>query len=411
MRIITLAQKDLKQLFQQRQTAFFLLIMPIVFTVLFGFMFGGFNGMGGEQDNRLPVGVLDQDQSSFSQSYLDLLTSSQVIRIESDSEMDETSLRNSVAEGDLAAAFIIPAGFEEKLRTGETALLTVISDEAAPTVGISVNNALLAAYSQLLQSVLAASLSQQAYQQLTSFSSQTEAQTYFDDGLNLALNAWETPAVATVNRYVGAGTEEENLAMAENAFVQSSPAMMAQFAIAGLIGVAEILVSERRSRALSRMLTTGISRTGILFGHYIAMTTIILVQLLILAVFGQIFLNLDYFGHPLATLLILLTAAMTSGALGLLIGAVAKTSELVVVFSLIPMFVFSGLGGAWMPLEFTSETVQKIGQFTPVAWMIGGLKDILGRGMGLEAAWQPALVLLGFTAFFFSLGAWRFKFE
>ena len=73
MRIIALVQKDLKQLFQQRQTAFFLLIMPIIFTVLFGFMFGGFNGMGGEQDNRLPVGVFDEDQSSFSQAYLDLL--------------------------------------------------------------------------------------------------------------------------------------------------------------------------------------------------------------------------------------------------------------------------------------------------------------------------------------------------
>ena len=82
MRIIALVQKDLKQLFQQRQTAFFLLIMPIIFTVLFGFMFGGFNGMGGEQDNRLPVGVFDEDQSSFSQAYLDLLASSQVIRVE-----------------------------------------------------------------------------------------------------------------------------------------------------------------------------------------------------------------------------------------------------------------------------------------------------------------------------------------
>jgi ABC-2 type transport system permease protein len=199
--------------------------------------------------------------------------------------------------------------------------------------------------------------------------------------------------------------------MEENAFVQSSPAMMAQFAIAGLIGAAEILVSERRSRALARMLTTGISRTGILLGHYLAMTAVILAQLLLLAIFGQIFLRLDYFAHPLATLLILLTAAMTNGALGLLIGALAKNSDTVVVYSLVPMFIFSGLGGAWMPLEFVSETVRKIGHFTPVAWMIDGLKDILGRGLGLEAAWLPSLVMLGFTAVFFSLGAWRFKFE
>jgi len=411
MRILALVLKDLKQQFQQWQTAFFLLIMPVVFTVMFGFMFGGFGGMNDDQDNRLPVGLLDQDQTEFSAAYLDLLDFSEVIRIEVDPEAAQAGLREAVADGDLVGAVFIPAGFEQQLRAGETPTLTVVTDEAAPMANISVENALMEAYSRLVHSVLAASLSQQAYQQLAEFSSAADSDAYFEEGLTLVLAAWETPAVGTTSRYVGAETEEESLAMSENAFVQTSPAMMAQFAIAGLIGAAEILVSERRSRSLARMLTTGISRTGILLGHYLAMTTVIFLQLLILAVFGQIFLNLDYFAQPLATLLILVTAAMTNGALGLLIGAVAKTSETAVVASLVPMFIFSGLGGAWFPLEFTSEAVQKIGHFTHVAWMIDGLKDITGRGMGLEAAWLPALVMLGFTALFFSLGAWRFKFE
>ena len=64
-----------------------------------------------------------------------------------------------------------------------------------------------------------------------------------------------------------------------------------------------------------------------------------------------------------------------------------------------------------MPLEFTSETVQFIGHFTPVAWMMDGFKDILARGAGLETVWLPAVVLLGFAVLFFSLGVWRFQFE
>ena len=408
MRILTLALKDIKQNFQSPQTAFFLLIMPVIFTVMFGFMFGGFGGANSDEDLRLPIAVLDEDKTALSQEYTTLLESSEVIRPVLDADMDEQELRQAVSNGDFAGALLIPSGFENALVHGSTSLLTLVTEENAPTVGISIKNALLSAYGRLFNASLAASLSQQSYAR------QTEAeadQAYYDEGLALALDAWQTPPIEVAQTFTGAETEEEASAMADNGFIHSSPAMMAQFALAGLIGAAEILVSERRTRALQRMLTTGISRTGILLGHYLAMTAVIFLQLLILAVFGQFFLRLDYFGQPLATLLVLLVSAMATGAIGLLIGALAKTSERVVVYSLIPMFIFSGLGGAWTPLEFTSETVQTIAKFTPVAWTVNALKDILGRGLGLEAVWLPILALLGFTALFFTLGAWAFKFE
>ena len=186
---------------------------------------------------------------------------------------------------------------------------------------------------------------------------------------------------------------------------------MAQFAIAGLIGATGILVSEKRSRSLSRMLTTGFSRMGILTGHFLAMTTVIFLQLIVLMIFGQLFLGLDYLASPLATFLVILAAAMVNGALGLLIGSLAKTSETAIIYSLVPMFLFSGLGGAWTPLEFTSETVQMVSRFTPVAWMMEALKDILARGAGLETIWLPVVVLISFAALFFTLAAWRFNFE
>lgn len=407
MRILTLALKDIKQIFQSVQSAIFLLIMPVAFTVMFGFMFGGFGG-GEEIDNRLPVAVLDQDKTTLSQEFITLVEQSDVIRPEVVTDMDEAELRQAVSNGDYAGVLLLPSGLEAALAEGDTKRMTLISDDNAPTVEISIKNAILSAYGRLFNASLTASLSGQTYAEAAG---EAAGQDYYDEGLEMALAAWETPPIEVSHTFTGAETEEEASAMEENAFIHSSPGMMAQFAIAGLIGAAEILVSERRSRALQRMLTTGISRTGILFGHYLAMTGVIFLQLLILAVFGQLFLKLDYFGQPIATLLILLTSAMATGAMGLLIGALAKTSETVVVYSLIPMFIFSGLGGAWTPLEFASDTVVAISKFTPVAWTINALKDILARGLGLEAVWLPALVLLGFTALFFSLGAWAFKFE
>jgi ABC-2 type transport system permease protein len=90
---------------------------------------------------------------------------------------------------------------------------------------------------------------------------------------------------------------------------------------------------------------------------------------------------------------------------------VAKSDQQVVVFSLIPMFVLAGLGGAWVPLEFTPKTIQLIGHLTPVAWVMDGFKDILIRGAGFYEILLPVLVLLGFTIVCLGLAVWRFKFE
>jgi ABC-2 type transport system permease protein len=141
------------------------------------------------------------------------------------------------------------------------------------------------------------------------------------------------------------------------------------------------------------------------------MFTMIFTQIMILMIFGQFVLKLGYLNAPLASLLMAFTISLSVAALGLLVGALSKTPENAVVYSLIPMFVLSGLGGAWMPLEFTSETVQTVGHFTPVAWGMDGLKNILIRGQGLEATWLPAGMLLIFAAIFFGLAVWRFKFE
>ncbi len=409
MRILSLARKDLKQMFQSWQTAFFLLIMPIGFTLMFGFMFGGFGGK--VEDPRLVIGLLDADQSTYSQNLTKMIETSEAVRPVTNGDATEDSLRKQVEDGSIVAAVLIPAGMEDALLAGEPLPLTLIADDKNTSVNQTIENAVITAYSRLYGATMTAALSQESYQAQAAFASEAEAQIYFDEAVGLAFEAWAQPPITIENTYTGAETEEETNAIENNGFIHSSPGMMAQFAIAGLIGAAEILVSERRNRALARMLTTGISRLGILLGHFLAMTTIIFLQLVVLAIFGQIFLQLNYLASPLATLLLILVSATTNGALGLLIGAMAKTSDNAVVFSLVPMFIFAGIGGAWMPLEFTSEAMQKWGHLSPIAWMMDGFKGILARGAGVEDIWLSLVALLGFSLLFFALGAWRFKFE
>jgi ABC-2 type transport system permease protein len=411
MRILTLAGKDLKQLFQNKQTTIFLLIMPVMFTLMFGFMFGG-TSSGGEEDNRLPVGVLDLDQSALSETFVGLLDSSTAIRPVVDEEVEEQELRSLVEKGDLAGVVIIPVDFEQELDGQGFPILVLIAEESSLSTNVTVENSVTSAYNRLYNAVLTSAFSQQAYLEGNGFDSAADQQVYSDAAIDMALEAWQSPPVEVKRTQMQPeSTEEEDDGYGDNAFAHSSPGMMAQFAIAGLIGAAEMLVSERRFRTMPRMLTTRISRAEILLGHFLAIFTMIFSQLLVLVVFGQLFLKLNYFGQPLATLALIVGTAMVAGALGLLIGALAKTSDQAVIFSLVPMFLFAGLGGAWVPLEFTNATVQAISKFTPIAWTMQGFKDILLRGAQFADITQPLLALVAFTVVFFGLAVWRFRFE
>jgi ABC-2 type transport system permease protein len=144
-------------------------------------------------------------------------------------------------------------------------------------------------------------------------------------------------------------------------------------------------------------------------GHYLAIFTMIFGQFILLIVFGQLALKVDYFRLPLATLLMAIIAAACIAALGLMIGVFARSEEQAIIFSLFPMFILSGLGGAWVPLEFTGPIFQAIGHVSPVAWAMDGFKNVVARGLGFNSVLLPAAALFGYGLLFFILAAWRFR--
>jgi ABC-2 type transport system permease protein len=89
----------------------------------------------------------------------------------------------------------------------------------------------------------------------------------------------------------------------------------------------------------------------------------------------------------------------------------AKTEEQVIMYCMIPMFLLSALGGAWMPLDVTGKAFQTIGHFLPTAWGMDGLQNIIVRGLGLESVLLPSGIMLAYAVALFAVGAWRFKFE
>jgi ABC-2 type transport system permease protein len=390
-RILDIAFKDILQLTRDFKTFMFLILMPILFTFLFGFAFGGFSN--NQSDSRLPVGYLNQDDSWVSDSLHDQLADSDVIRLVEDPSRTYPDLERLVADGDLAAAVIVPYRYGTTFAKGKNARLIIIADTST-TAWTTIEAEILATLSRLDSALRTATIMEAI----------DAERMPFDYAFEQSLEAWDEPPIAIKETTSSAVADTDDGA---EALAHTSPGMMLQFAIAGLLTAAQVIVTERKSRTLQRLLTTAAKRVHILLGHYLAIFSLIFTQFMLLIAFGQFILGVHYLRDPGATFLVAFSAALCIAAMGLLIGVLARSEEQAVTFSLIPMFLLSGLGGAWVPLEVTGETFAAVGHVSPVAWAMDGFKNISIRGLGFESVLLPVAALAGYALVFFALSVWR----
>lgn len=348
---------------------------------------------GGDSDSRLPVGYISEDGHWVTGELHKLLDDSEVIHLEENVFLSSAELEKLVADGDMAAALIVPDGYGRALLKDKDARLIVIADTGTQS-WTTIEAELLTVAGKLDSAIRTATIIEDI----------DAERMPFDYAFEKSLSAWDEPPITIIETTSLAVKKTSNEGMA---LAHTAPGMMLQFSIAGLLTAAQIIVSERKSRTLQRLLTTATQRVHIVLGHYLALFLLIFTQFILLITFGQFILKVDYLRVPLATMLVAFSAALCISALGLLIGILARSEEQAVAFSIIPMFVFSGLGGAWVPLEVTGETFQAIGHLSPVAWGMDGFENIVARGLGVESVVFPALALVGYAILFFSLAVWR----
>jgi ABC-2 type transport system permease protein len=405
MRIIDLAVKDIRQILRDKKSLLFLLVMPIVFTFFFGYAFATPTV---EADTRLKIGVVNRDPGGIlSESLIRLLESSTTVRPVILDEAGAEKADAMVLKGDAGAVLIIPVGFSSETLYGETRPnIDVITDEETKD-GQTVRWALQSNSFRLISLVETARLNLDAYESQTPIAQESDRQKFLEEAVTSALAAWENQPVS----FQVIGPEEKEDPTSINPYIQFSPGMMVQFALFGLTQASMVLVIERRSGAMARMLTTPMRKSELIAGHLLSTFLVVFAQLFILVLFGQLVLHVNYFRFPGATLLIIVATSLWVASLGLLISALVKREDQVILFSMIAMMVFSALGGAWFSLEMVGGAFATVGKLMPSSWAMTGFQNIVMRGQGLESAGTPVLILLAYSVAFFGVAIWRFKFE
>jgi len=407
MRIVDITLKDLSQIFRDKRSLLFLIAMPIIFTFFFGFAYKSGENNNVTTDNRIPLGWVNNDPGGlFSNQLFELISQSDSVNFV---ELTPDLVDSSVRESKVVGALVVPAGFSVQLLAGgvsgqsadPSSQLTLVTDINS-TQGQSLFQLLRTAVTKVMSSVEIANLSTEAMGKPGDFSEFEQAQI-------AAVQAWmDTDSTALVKVEM-AVAEPEKSWYGDNPYNQASPGILVQFVIMGLVTSGQILVQERKTRTLQRMMTTSMHSWQIMVGHTLAMFTVVFLQEVLLIVFGQLVLGVNYARQPVGILFLSIALGLWIAALGLLIGVLAKNDSQVVLLAMLAMFLFSAMGGTWFPLESSSGAFAVIGGLLPSAWAMKGYQNILIRGLGLASTWIPTLVLLAYMVGFFVLAVWRFK--
>ena len=395
MRILDLFFKDILQILRDKRSLLFLVAMPIAFTLFMGFVYR--SGENGEpQDMRMSLAwVEDTPGSDLSHMLYVHLEESHLLK---PVFLDIDAALESLEQGEVDGVVIIPSEYDGQVRSGEIPQVTLIADPAS-TRGQSLYQLLRVPVSQLMSAV---EIGQESAR-IVGHSAE------FAPALKLAWEKWDVIDTRIMVRVEQAEALVSESWFGDNPYNQASPGILVQFAIMGLVTSAQIVVQERKSRTLKRLMVTAMKPWEIVVGHILAMFVIVFLQIAMLVIFGQLLLDVNYLREPMGTLLVLVALGMWVSSMSLLIGLLAKGDNQVILYSMVAMFIFSGLGGAWFQLEMTGGVIATIGRLLPSAWAMTGLQNILIRGLGLSSIWQPVGILTGYALGFFVLAVWQFR--
>ncbi|RJQ39199.1 MAG: ABC transporter permease [Anaerolineaceae bacterium] len=403
-KIFDIVWKDIQQTLRSPLAGLFLIVMPLMFTAFFGLIFQGVSSEEEVLDVPVVALVVGDERSSAGNGLLVAFTDAADLKVQTYSEGEHADPRDLFMEESIDAVLYIPAEFDFSSQRQTPAVLYV--DETTST-GQTIRYAIerILNQEQVLYSTSTAAV--QAVNARLPYANDAEYQTALEQIKEKAEQIWNEKAVTVSTEKAVAPTAD--LSAIESAYDQSSPGMLVQFTITGLMGTAIILVRERKTKTLQRMLTTATSKTTIIIAHALSMFFIIVVQQIILVLSGKFLFGVDYLREPLAIFLVVVAFALWVTGMGILIGVLAKNEDQVILFSLIAMFVFTAMGGAWFPLEGTSASFYNIARLTPGAQAMQGFQNIILRKQDLSSVFAPVGMLLLYAAAFFTAAIALFK--
>ena len=421
-----LVVKDVLTFLRDRRAIAVSVVTPILIAAFFGSMFGG---EGSREIAKLPVAIVDEDQSDLSREIVADLSADAALAAVA---LDRAAARARVLSGKSAVAIVLPSGF------GAAAPRALFGAGAKPPVELLYDPS-----QGFAQAIVSGLLTQHVMERVTrdlfggggspAATSDALARVRDSTTLSPAERADLTAILQAVERYQANGANRAATATAPraggggltlpfsisataiasgpayNSYAHSFAGMSVQFILFMGVDAGIGLLLMRQSGVWRRLRAAPLSRAMLLGARLCGTTLIALVILtLVYAVAGLLF-HVRIEGSVVGFAMIAVAFAALAAATGLMVAALGRSVAATRGIATLVTLMLVMLGGAWVPTFIFPTWLQRVTLLVPTHWAVSGLDAMSWRAQPFGAALAPTAVLLGFALVFALVALWRFE--
>ena len=341
-RVLAISRKSLSQLRHDRRTLGFVVGMPLLMIIAFGYTFGG-------QVSHVRTLLLNEDAGPTAARLIANLTGD-TLDLFSASGLE--AAREEIRAGRAWAAILFPSDFSSQLAR-RNATISVLLDGSSPPIVAAVLGTLREAVEKTFAS------------------------------------AGEDAALSLEPDYVYGSSDTR--------FIDSfAPGIVAlAVLLATSVFSVIIIVREKTGGMLERLFATPLRPIELVLGHAIALSILALAQSAIVLTAAILLFHIQVVGSIVLAFGILLLFAIGNQGLGMMLSAAAKNELQAIQF--IPAILFPSLllTGVFFPLEAIPQEFRGLSAVVPLTYAGDALRSVMLRGWGVaDIGWDIAALLI-----------------
>lgn len=380
-RVWLLAVKDFKRKWKNPVVITGFLLIPLLFTFLFGFIFGS---SGEDVLPAIKVLTVDQDDSLFSRLYLGVFAQGELKDMfDMQAAASEKEARHALDRGKASALIVIPAGFEEAVWDGKPAEITIIknpSEQFLPQAAEEVSATTALIFSGLFQ-VFSGELDQ--IREFTQDQEDIPDQVISDLSIRMnkrvrGIAKYVFPPVISIKQTTRED-ESENQSSGFSIHSYILPAISIMFILFICNIVFEDLLREKEKGTLRRMTISPLRISEFVWSKIISSAGIGIMCSLFLVGLGAFIFSIHWGNLVILLLIILCLNILIAGFIAFLYTFVRTERQAGALMSSV-IVVMALLGGSMMPVQNFPPFVQQISRFTVNYWGLEAFRlNIMGE--------------------------------